>query len=594
VANEQIVDQAEGPVPRRRRGWRWVWIGLAVVAVVLAWDGFRAWQIESSLGLAEADITQLRADIDASEWSALQTDADRLVKDSHGAASATHDPFWVLTTHVPWLGTNPREVSVVARALETVARHGVDPLVGSHSLAVVEAHDAGLATLMGALHSDTATISSAVAAVEQANLNVQSLHTGDLLPFVRHRVVAAQDKLARANEQIHNVGRLAIAAPALLGEDQPRTVLLLFQTPAEQRGTGGLVGAWGELHTDKGAVSLVDFGANDGLPPLPSLPAGVNPEIATDYGADIQLPQNFNLSASFPDAAQMFAASWTAGPGKGVRPDAVLSIDPVALGDLLSVIGSVQAGGQELTSDTAADVLLRKEYYTYTSVDQAPRVAFLGEVTKAVFDRVTSKGYSVAALGRKLASIAGEGRLVVWSADPTDQEQWQGLGLAGALGTPVPGSVRVALNSLDGSKLGAYLKMAAAVADCKAPGPLITLTFTSLAPAYIPAYAGSHLAGLDVTTMRLSYSLYVSTAWGVESVTVAGQPVHFSADTEGGWRLIRGAVDVARASTAVVEVQLMGGHGASQLTALSVQPQAIPVTTGITPTSPAGSGRCSG
>ncbi len=592
MANEQVVDQVEGRVRRGRR--RWVWIGLALVVVVLAWDGFRAVQIASALELADADVTQLRADVDASDWVALQLDADHLVKDSHGAAAATHDPLWVLTTHVPWLGTNPREVSVVARSLQIVARNGVDPLVSSHSLAAVQAHEAGLATLMGALQTDAATISRAVAAVDQANANVQSLRTKGLLPFVRRRVVAAQGKLARTSEQIHNAGRLAIAAPALLGETRPQTVLLLFQTPAEPRGTGGLVGAWGELHTDKGAVSLVDFGANDGLPSLPSLPAGVNPEIAADYGADIQLPQNFNLSASFPDAAQMFAASWTAGPGNGVRPDAVLSIDPVALGDLLGVIGSVQAGGLELTSDNAADVLLRKEYYTYTSVDQAPRVAFLGAVTKAVFERVTSKGYSVAAVARDLASSAGESRLLVWSADPSDQQQWQGLGMAGVLGTPAPGSVRVALNSLDGSKLGAYLAMATTVADCKAPGPLITMTFTSQAPTSIPAYAGSHIAGLDITTMRLSYSVYLSPAWGVGAVTVAGQPMHFSADTEGGWRLIRGTVDIARATTVVAEVQLIAGHGASQLTELSVQPQAIPVTTGITPTALAGSGRCSG
>ena len=591
MANEQVVDPVEPRVRHPRR--RWLWIGLALVVVVLGWDGFRAAQIASALELADADVTQLRADVDASDWAALQDDAHHLGKDSHAAAAATHDPLWVLTTHVPWLGTNPREVSVVARSLQIVARNGVDPLVSSHSLSVVQAHEAGLGTLMGALQSDAATISGAVAAVDQANANAQALRTKGLLPFVRRRVVAAQGKLARASEQIHNAGRLAIAAPALLGQTRPQTVLLLFQTPAEPRGTGGLVGAWGELHIDKGAVSLVDFGANDGLPPLPSLPVGVNPQIAADYGPDIQLPQNFNLSASFPDAAQMFAASWTAGPGKGVRPDAVLSIDPVALGNLLGVIGSVQADGTELTSENAADVLLRKEYYTYTSVDQAPRVAFLGTVTKAVFERVTSKGYSVAAVARNLASSAGEGRLLVWSADPSAEQQWQGLGMAGVLGTPTPGSVRVALNSLDGSKLGAYLAMTTTVADCKAPGPLLTMTFTSQAPASIPPYAGSHLAGLDATTMRLSYSVYLSPAWGLEAVTVAGKPIHFSADTESGWRLIRGTVDIARATTVVVEVQLVAGHGASELTELSVQPQAIPVTTGITPTAPTGSGRCS-
>jgi hypothetical protein len=136
--------------------------------------------------------------------------------------------------------------------------------------------------------------------------------------------------------------------------------------------------------------------------------------------------------------------------------------------------------------------------------------------------------------------------------------------------------------------------MTAMVADCKAPGPLITLTFTSQAPSFITAYAGSHVAGLDITTMRISYSVYLSPAWGVQAVTVAGEPIHFSADTEGGWRLIRGTADIARGATVVVELQLSAGHGASQLTKLSVQPQAIPVTSSITPTAPGAAGRCSG
>jgi len=106
VANEQVVDPVEPRVRHPRR--RWLWIGLALVVVVLGWDGFRAAQIASALELADADVTQLRADVDASDWAALQDDAHHLGKDSHAAAAATHDPLWVLTTHVPWLGETAR------------------------------------------------------------------------------------------------------------------------------------------------------------------------------------------------------------------------------------------------------------------------------------------------------------------------------------------------------------------------------------------------------------------------------------------------------------------------------------------------------
>jgi hypothetical protein len=572
------------PASRRRLLLAGLVLTVAVFGAV-AWTGFRAFQIDRSLSRAQADVARLRSDLDSSDWAALRPDADRLARNATAAASATHDPLWVATTHLPWLGANPRAVSVVSQALERVARQSIVPLTMSHSLAAVAAHDAGLSALMTALDSDAAPIADAVAAVESADKDVAALDTGSLLSPIRRRVVDARDKLDKASKQIGDVGRLSTAAPVLLGQDHPRTVLLLFQTPAEPRGTGGLVGAWGELHTSKGKVSLVDFGSNDSLPNLPTAPSGVSAEIAADYGADVQLAQNFNLSASFPDAARMFAASWTAGPGLGVKPDAVVSIDPVALGDLLSVIGPVKtAAGLELTADNAADELLRKEYFTYAGADQAPRIAFLGEVTKAVFDRITNTGYSVGALGKKIAATARQGRTLIWSADPAIQAQWLELGVAGALGSPAAGSARLALNSLDGSKLGAYLSTDIAVANSCSPGPLVTITLSSAAPTAIPPYAGSHVAGLDATTMRHAYSLYVAPSWGVGSISVDGQRTAFSADMEGGWRLIRGVVDLPRASARTVAIQLVAGPGTTEVpevTTMIAQPQAIPVSTHV-------------
>ena len=51
----------------------------------------------------------------------------------------------------------------------------------------------------------------------------------------------------------------------------------MFQTPAEERGTGGLIGAWGELRTDKGAISLIAFGSLDSLAKVPVRAARCEP-----------------------------------------------------------------------------------------------------------------------------------------------------------------------------------------------------------------------------------------------------------------------------------------------------------------------------
>ena len=345
--------------------------------------------------------------------------------------------------------------------------------------------------MLTALGQDSASIAAAVTAVDKANADVAALHTGGLLGFVRRRVVSAQLKLTRASTQVQDLSALSTVAPALLGQDKPRTILLMFQTPAEERGTGGVVGAWGELRTDKGAISLLDFGSNESFAKLPVPLAGVSRDISADYGSDTSLPQNFNLSASFPDAAQLFSASWTNRGGQGVVPDAVVSIDPVALGHMLSAIGPVKtSNGTELNATNAADILQKKEYYTFPGADQAPRIAFLGEVTRAVFARMTKPGYAVGALARKIAQSAGTGDLEVWSADPTAEAKWVQMGVGGNLGSPTApdaaNTVRLALNSLDASKLGAYLTTTFTSTNVCNPGPLLTITLRSTAPLDIP------------------------------------------------------------------------------------------------------------
>jgi hypothetical protein len=580
-----VVD--EWPRWRRISATRWAIAGVVLLLVcIIGWTGFKAYELDRAISRAEVDVSYLRTDLGAGHFNTFAPDAARLQGDATAASSASHDPIWVVAGHIPFAGRNVRAASVVAQSLSRIVNGALVPLSKSHTFTIAASNNAGVSNLLTALGEDSGTIAAAVAAVDKANADVAGLHTGGLLGFVRRRVVSAQAKLTRASTQVKDLSALSTVAPALLGEDKPRTILLMFQTPAEERGTGGLIGAWGELRTDKGSISLLAFGSLDSLAKVPVPPPGVNKEVSTIYGPDIELPQNFNLSASFPDAAQIFGVSWTNGPGIGVKPDAIVSIDPVALGHMLSAIGPVKtSNGIQLNATNASDILQKQEYYTFPGADQGPRIAFLGEVTQAVFARMTKPGYAVGALGRKIAQSAGTGDLEVWSADPTAEAKWVAMGVGGELGSPTaPGaasSARFALNSLDGSKLGAYLTTSLTSTNVCNPGPLLTITLHNAAPSDIPWYAGTHLTGLDITTMRLSYSLYLAPGWGVKSVTAGGQPSAFSAQTEGGWRLIRGVVDVPRTTTRIIAVQLTSGNGVSEITKIVTEPEASTVATSV-------------
>jgi hypothetical protein len=581
------LTESDGSAHRRPVRLRsWIAGFVVVVIVAAAWSLYRAYQVDHSLHLAQDNVSSLRSDVNAQRWGALDADAANLQRHSEHAVSATHDLQWVIASRLPWLGANVRAVTTVAKALHEASTKAVTPLIASRTFAAVQQNDDGVSALVTALSADGPALTSAAAEISQAETSVSAISTHGLWGPLGRSVTAAQVKLGKADADVAHAASLTETVPDLLGTRRDATLLLVFQTPAEERGTGGLIGAWGEIRAHAGSLSLVQFGPDDDLPTLSSFPSGVSPDIQADYGVDPLLPLDANLSASFPDAARLIAASWTAGPGKGTVPDAVMSIDPVGLGQLLTVIGPVQtSSGLSVTSANAASLLLRGQYANDSGGSQASRVQFMAEVTKAVFARIKSGGYSSAALAKELSHVASTRRLMIWSPSDSQEAAWKELDLAGDLGPVTPATLRFAVNSMDASKLGAYLHTSIAVTNCASGGPVMTMTFLNDSPASLPDYAESHVPGLGRTAMRLTYSVYLSPEWGIAGSTSNGQTVAFSSQLEQSWRLIRATFDVIPGKSTVVVLRLEPGGTNRTVQKIVVTPQSYGVPVAITDSS---------
>ena len=61
-----------------------------------------------------------------------------------------------------------------------------------------------------------------------------------------------QGQTSEIAEVLENSALAARLAPAMMGADGPRTYFMGFQTNAEARGTGGLLGGYGVLRFDNG------------------------------------------------------------------------------------------------------------------------------------------------------------------------------------------------------------------------------------------------------------------------------------------------------------------------------------------------------
>ena len=92
----------------------------------------------------------------------------------------------------------------------------------------------------------------------------------------------------------------------MMGAEGPRTYFMAFQTNAEARGTGGLLGGFGILRFDDGKPTVDTLGPNTELN-KPFTPIDLGPEYTSQYGftnPSYRLPQQqseFSLPIRGPD-----------------------------------------------------------------------------------------------------------------------------------------------------------------------------------------------------------------------------------------------------------------------------------------------------
>jgi hypothetical protein len=216
-----------------------------------------------------------------------------------------------------------------------------------------------------------------------------------------------------------------------------------------------------------------------------------------------------------------------------------MATDPVALSYLLRVTGAVKIPeGKPLTSENAVRVLLSESYARYPS----PPVqdAYFAGAANAIFTALLNGQGDPKQILTELARAAGERRLLVWSADKSEEAILDGTVLAGRLPDDGAGNptVGVFLNDGGGAKLSYYLTQAAAlsVGACAEDGSRelrLRLTVGSTAPTKgLPYYVtGMALSG-DPYTSRTNVMVFSPTGGAVVRVTLDGKEQNFGTGLE--------------------------------------------------------------
>lgn len=495
---------------------------LAVAVLATAWVGVRGGLAYGHLRDAQASVGAASASID--DPAAAAALLGGVGADTSAARSLTSDPVWGAAEALPWVGPQLAAVSRVAAAIDDVASDALGPLSEAASgLSADALRPVDGAFDVGRIAALEPSAGAAATALDRASVDLSAIDDRPLLGVVREAVGQATDLVSEAAEQADALHRATQIVPAMLGANGPRSYLVTFQNNAEWRSTGGIVGAVAQISTENGRISLTAQGSSSDFrsvsqgDPVVALPD----EVLKIYGTrPARFIQNVTQLPDFTLGAPIAREMWLRERGTAV--DGVVALDPVSLSYILRATGPITLPtGDVLTSDNAVSLLLDEVYRRYEI--PAQQDAFFQAAAASVFQALADGRADPAALIDALTEAGQQRRLLLWSADATEQAVLDGTTLQGAL--PVTDADRtqfgVYLNDGTGSKMDYHMRVDLETAWCGDDAAAVRLVLRNEAPdpATLPDYVtGGGAFGVPVGEARTNTYVYLP-----EGATIAEQ-----------------------------------------------------------------------
>jgi len=531
--------------PRRRRV---IWAGLALLVFGIAfgcWLGVRTFEARSSLNEARhsAELTKsalLKGQTeDAAHW------ADNAQAEALDASAAAHSVPWNIVAAVPWLGSPFKTGQQMTDVVLDLATNVLQPAthVGT-VLSPDRLFEAGRIDVQQ-LRKQEPELNRISAAASRLNVAAQSISEPGYLSQIRDARSQLQTRTYELTRMLQNADLAARVAPLMMGADGPRTYFMGFQTNAEARGTGGLLGGFGILRFDNGKATVDTLAPNTELSKSAAA-IDLGADFAQQYGFTNPFTdfRNSNQSSHFPYAAQIWQSMWT--QQSGMTTDGVIAIDPVALSYVLDATGPVTTpDGEVVTKDNVVELTESTSYQRFPT-DQTARKQYLQDIATAVVKKMTGHIDSPRKLLDALGKAAGERRIAIWSSSPSEQKLLELTPLAHVIPDDPAPYAEVVLNNLGGNKMDYYLTREIEYAADGCDGDRRTSTVTvhlanSDSDKSLPDYVASS-AGLQpqipITvpsgTMLTSVRLIATNGAKLVSVLANGQRIPAFTNTERG------------------------------------------------------------
>ncbi|MBL7053187.1 MAG: DUF4012 domain-containing protein [Candidatus Portnoybacteria bacterium] len=174
--------------------------------------------------------------------------------------------------------------------------------------------------------------------IKLANQELDEVKINSLPNSIKEEVSLLKGKLPLIEGILIQAQEYSNALLKILGHDNPRNYLLIFQNNSEIRATGGFIGTYGLLTLDKGSINnlFIDGVYNaDGQLHEKIIPPRPIQKISTAWSM-----HDANWFADFPTSAQKI--QWFYEKTGGITTDGVISLTPVLFERLLQLTGPIE------------------------------------------------------------------------------------------------------------------------------------------------------------------------------------------------------------------------------------------------------------
>lgn len=427
---------------KRKRRRRKILIGVLVIIAVLAvFAGAFVWsalQAKNELQQAVSSAQGLQQTIVDSDKSKREEQVNTFSDHVSKAYKQTSSPLWQLASVVPYVGDDISAVRTMVAAMENISSQALPQLLqAADNIDLNNVHVENGTIEISGLEASQRPLQIADDTIDKATREVKTVKAVKTphIAQVADVLKTAETYCEKLDSVVHSLNSIVQVLPSMLGteshaNDAPRNYLILAQTNAEARPSGGLPGSLGLVTVQGGHVSLQPFVSDSEIQnadePVVDLTAEERLLFTDKLGKDIR---DVNFTPDFPRTGEIVSAMWNR--QYGVAVDGVIAIDPLFLQNMLAVTGGVaMPDGSTLDGANTAQTLLHDVYARMVPQETDE---YFAVAAQAAFDHIMQNAGNFKSYVKALSTSVEQGHVMVWSAHEGEQNLIADSAISGKL-----------------------------------------------------------------------------------------------------------------------------------------------------------------